>query len=596
MEVKETLQALTRGQNGLLDPVALNPDYASRLYNVTIRDGLARTRPGLQGTDMPVQGRFQGAFEYRLENAVYWVVVVSGQVWSLALATQVWTHIGTFPTIDFDQAYFVQADRYAIVQNGIHDPTENWPIIFHGTTLVDNLATEYFSGNSLVKVSDFTGNAGGPSTIRVPIGKSMAYGHGRLFVAVDRYYNDGAAGGTVGWKTGLGLIFWMAGNLIQIGNIPSILVFSDSYILNYGVAFGLPTEAGFITAMGFLRNADTGSGLGALVILARRGAVAFAVNVSREKGSWLSPGFGQSLFTSSGTNSPWAMIPVNSDIVYYGDVGLRTLKYSASSEAGTGGLATTSLSPEVTNFTRLTDNDAHAPFVTATNVDNYVFFTAGGVELVDGSVAFYGVLPWDLANFQVSGEAPSRVFAGAWCGSLIHAVLPYRQAGRTAGAIYRESATGTLKYGAYLPGTADSSVCSVRTAAFTFKSPLNIKIVKSVDVMFDHVDGPVDIWFRWRFEGDTLWNTSLIRKFTGASSATGLVRIATETDTEAAGLAVQFAVEWRGIARLKLAIFNADAVDKFTGSTEDCGRTELAAGSNEDDEFGCPAIPVGVDP
>lgn len=592
-DARESLQALMRGQNGLLDPMVVNPQFASRLYNVTVRDGLAQTRPGTNGTELPVQGKFQGAFEYRLESKNYWVVVVSGQVWMLNTGTSAWTHISTFPTTDFDRAYFVQADRYGIVQNGIYDPVENWPIIFHDTTLVDNLATQYFNADdTLVAVSDYTGS-GGPETIRVPIGKSMAYGHGRLFVSVERYYDDGASGGVVGWKENLGHRFWVAGNIIEIGNIQSVLVFSDQYLLNYGNAFGLPTEMGFITSMAFLRNDDTGTGLGALIIFCRRGAAAFAVNVSRERGGWLSAGFGQVLFTSSGTNSPWGVTPVNSDLVYYGDDGLRTLKYSASSEAGSNGLATVPLSPEIYNFTRLTDRDAHAPWVSLSHVDNYVYLTAGGLQLADGSIAFRGALPWDLASFQVSGETSGRVFAGAWCGKLFHAVLGFRNSGETLGAIFRDSELGNLKYGAFRFGTTDGGISSVQTSAYVFDAPLNLKKVKFIDAMFDRVTGPLEVWFKWRFEGMTDWNTSLIRRFNGTNSTTGMFRVPVD-EIDDAGFTVQFAVEWRGVARLKLVIFTAAVIDRYTGEINDCGVQTLEARVNEDLEFGCPVLPEGV--
>lgn len=588
-EAKESIQVFTQGQHGMLDPTVVNTKYASRLYNVTVRDGLAASAPGLVGADCPVQGRFQGAFEYRLESADYWVVVVSGQVWLHNPEAATWQLMATFPTIDFDQAYFTQADKYAVVQNGIYDPVENWPIILHGNTVVDNLATQYMSGNALVPVSAHAM----PETIRVPIGKSMAFGHGRLYVAVDRFYNDGASGDpVVGWKVNQGLRFWMAGDILQVGNPQSILVFTDSYVLARGLAFSLPAEMGFITSMALLRNAESGTGLGALVVFARRGAVAYAVNTTRT--NWLSAGFGQVLFTSSGTRSSWALAQVNSDLVYYGDHGLRTLKYSASMESGTGGLASVAISPEVYNFTRLNDSLLHDPFISVAHVDNYFFFTSAGQVLADGSVAFKGILPWDLASFQVSGQPPQQVFAGAWCGRLVHAVIAHRGSTDTLAAIYRDSASGTLKYGTFSPEANSGLVSSVQTAAFVFKSPLQLKRVKNVDAMFDRITGDVAVWVRWRFDGSGAWNLSNIRRFSGSNSSTSLFRIPIEVE-DSAGFSIQFAVEWTGIARLKLAIFNATVLDSFYGDSEDmCDTTALdEIALAESTDFGCPENQAG---
>lgn len=586
----EALAALTRGQNGRMDPTMLSPEFASRLYNVKIRDGLARTRPSFDGEELPTQGRFQGAFEYRLEGKDYWVVVVSGQVWLYNTGTATWTYVDTFPTTDFDQAYFVQADQYGIVQNGIYDPVENWPIIFHDTVLVDNLETQYLSGASLVAVKDFTGNAGGPSAIRVPIGTAMAFGHGRLYVAVDRYYDDGAASGLPPeWKENLGLRFWVAGDILQLGNVQSILVFTEGYDLNKGLAFSLPAEMGFITSMAFLRNAETGTGLGALVIFARRGASAFAVNTSRNT-SWYSEGFGQVLFTTNGSRSPWAVTQVNSDLVYYGDGGLRSLSYSYKQSKS--GLASTPLSPEVYNFTRFTNEISHAPFVTCVNVNNYILFTAGGVELDDGSVGFNGVLPWDLANFQVSGESVPPVYVGAWCGKVYHAVVADRT-NNAAAVIYRDSVSGNLKYGTFLGSGDEDFVCSVRTAAYVFNAPLNRKKVSHADALFDRVNGTLQIWFKWRYNGDGPWYTSEIRSFSGSGGSTSYFRIPAG-EAEDAGFIVQFALEWKGDARLKTALFTAAVTDRFYTDENLCSVGVLGTGSDDEADFGCPEAPGGV--
>jgi len=588
-DVMESFQA-SQGQNGRVDPMLLGNGYASRLYNASVRDGLISTRPGLSGEEFPAQGVFQGAFEYRLEGSPYLIAVVSGQVWQRRVPGGQWAPRAAFPTTDFDQAYFVQADQYVIIQNGISDPVENWPIIIRKEEVIDNLSTQYMSGNDLVAVKDFTGNAGGPSTIRVPIGRAMAYGHGRLFVAVDRYYDDGAASRLPqGWKTNLGFRFWQAGDVAQPGNVEALLVFSAGYNLAEGLAFNLPVEMGFITSMAFLRNAETGSGLGALIIFARRGAAAFAVNITRK--SWLAPGFGQVLFTSSGTNSPWSVAPVNSDLVYYGDYGLRTLKYSATLEAGSAGLAVTSVSPEVSNFTDFTDEEAHAPFVTVASADNYIFFTAGGVTLPDGSVAFRAVLPWDLVTFQISGQAPARVFAGAWCGALYHAVVPFRAASGQPAVFYRESASGKLMFGVFDGKAVEPArTVAVHTQAFAFSAPLRRKKLKHVTVMFDGVVGNLAAWVRWRTDGSRDWKITGVRRFTGTGGATGVVRIPVESD-EATGFVFQFSVEWRGHARLQLALFTAAVLDGFDGDEDMCGVVDLKGEEHgADHEFMCPTL------
>ena len=592
----EALQSVSKGHNGLLDPALLPDGQMSRLHNVVVRNGLAESRPRLVGEALPVQGRFQGAFVYELEDAVRWVVVVSGQVWVHNLATSAWKKVYTFPTAGFEQAFFCQAESYCVVQNGVYDPVENWPAIISGDDLFDNLAVDFIQGDHIDTVAGYNpGNynssgdweppdpqlAGEPSKYRVPIGKAMAYGQGRLFVAVERYWDDGSSSGRdPGWVTGTGLRQVLASDDYRWDDTERMLVFTETYVLTGGGALSLPSENGFITAMSFFRNASTGTGLGELMVLSRRGSTMFAVSVQRggAENQWGAAGFGQQLFQSSGSASPWSVAAVNADLVYYGDGGLRTIKYSASNETSAGGLASSPLSPEVTNYTAATLEE-HEPYVTTALADNYLFFTAGGTVLTDGSVAFTDLLPWDLVNFQVSGEQPARVFSGAWRGPLFHAVL--RASRSQAGVVYRDGADGSLKYGVFTELPDADLVSVVRTGAKVFEAPLNIKRVKYADLMFDRVSTNLDVRVRWRVDGGKYWTASDTRHFISTSAAsTGIFRVPIEADVGGAGYMYEFAVEWTGHGRLKMCLFYATIEHMFSGgedsvcATVDLGRRE----------------------
>jgi hypothetical protein len=162
------------------------------------------------------------------------------------------------------------------------------------------------------------------------------------------------------------------------------------------------------------------------------------------------------------------------------------------------------------------------------------------------------------------------------------------------GAIFRDSETGSLKYGAFQTTQFDQAISSVRTASYVFNSPLNLKKVKFIDAMFDRVNGPLEVWFRWRFEGSSTWYTSLVRRFNGINGVTGFFRVPVD-EIDDAGFTVQFAVEWRGVARLKLAIFTAALIDRYTGEINDCGVQQLVTQENDDLDFGCPQLPIGVE-
>jgi len=183
------------------------------------------------------------------------------------------------------------------------------------------------------------------------------------------------------------------------------------------------------------------------------------------------------------------------------------------------------------------------------------------------------------------------VFAGAWCGKLFHALITHRAGEPALGAIYREQEAGDLHYGTFRLGADEPIVASVETASFPFSALFNLKRIRCVDVFFDQVTGPVEVWFRWRFDGQGIWNLSKIRRFEGSNSATRLFRIPVAEEQSGAGHYVQFAIQWRGRARLKLAVFSAFVLDRYLGSIEDCGVVPLDPGQDDRDQFQCPEIP-----
>ena len=578
----ESFQAVTRGQNNLLDPVLLPQGQAARLLNVSTRNGLCETRPPFIWSDVPMQGHFQGAFAYVLENEFRWVVVVSGQIWTRRDTDGEWTHVATFPTTDFEQAYFAQAKQYCVIQNGVLEP-ENWPIILDGETVIDNLEVEFLSGNERVKVKDGEEEVSvAPEALRVPIGKAMAFGQGRLFVAVERVWDNGVATGTdPQWVSAGGLRSILASDDYGWDDPNRMFVFFENDSLSGGGAISVPAENGFITFMAFFRNAVTGTGLGELVVMSRRGSTVLAVSVPRAE--WGNQGFGQQLFQTSGSSSPWAVQAVNADLVYYGDNGLRTIKYTATNETASGGMANVPISPEVDGFTRHTD----PKFVTTALSNNYFFFTAGPMWEDN---TYPAVLPWDLANFQASFEQSNRVFSGAWTGHRFHAVLSLP--GDRVGVIARPLDGGDLQMGIVDFNTHGREiVTAVQTPAYVFGAPRNIKRLKYADLMFDKVHTDLDVQVFWRCDSTGPWVGSDIRKFLvkDTPSVTGMFRVPCSADHGSVGHIVEAMIVWHGHARLKLALFFAVILDTFSGGVEDmCRELSLEAGV-EDAPFNHPA-------
>ena len=149
----------------------------------------------------------------------------------------------------------------------------------------------------------------------VPSGQATAYGHGRIFVVRnDRYIVAGDI--FLSWRPG------------------SVLRFTEIQYISLGGAFGVPAEMGNIVSMTFMQNAMSGTGLGSMVVFCENGVCAFAVQTPRSE--WLDNDISMVLFTSSGGVGQYAVQPVNNDIMYLSWDGLRSMRHTTSTVAGSG--------------------------------------------------------------------------------------------------------------------------------------------------------------------------------------------------------------------------------------------------------------------
>ena len=154
--------------------------------NVTFRGGKVMTRPGFRQLNMAngkengysyLEGHFQGAFLYfnHLVSAFDRIIIISsGHFLEIFLNDLLVNRL--FPLLDsgvsdtthilnpISEVYFCQVEKYLVVQNGI-----DTPLVYDGRVL-------FKSGQGPV------GSVGKVSNI--PVGKQMAYGQDRLFVAL----------------------------------------------------------------------------------------------------------------------------------------------------------------------------------------------------------------------------------------------------------------------------------------------------------------------------------------------------------------------------------------------------------------------------
>jgi hypothetical protein len=315
----------------------------------------------------------QGSFVYqdtREGNTTQLIMVVDGFILALNFNNSSCYLLNLNDQISVDvPVYMVQAEKYLIIQSGKDEPR-----VYDGYTV--RRARYYNAINSL------------------PIGKQMAYGQGRLFVAV----NEGSeitagdlvfsgitteakiVGNTVATSTEITTATdhnFTTGDLVTIADntsiVPStyvvtvtaaktftipvnvgtagtggtatkfvagqdsdVLRFSETTFLNEGGNLAPSGKIGRITGLAFLPVQDTATGQGDLIAFCERGAVTFQVSAPRDQ--WKNTeAFQRILFDNIGATSE-SILSVNGDLFFRSREGngIRTYR-NARAEAGNYG-------------------------------------------------------------------------------------------------------------------------------------------------------------------------------------------------------------------------------------------------------------------
>jgi len=327
-----------------------------------INSTTSRTR---YATDILGGTYMQGVYLYqdpREGNPTQMIVVVDGKIMALNFNDASCYRLNLSDEISADvPVYMTQAEKFLIIQTGQDEPR-----VYDGYVL----RRASFYGSQVV-----------------PIGKQMAYGQGRLFVAI----NEGAeiiAGDLVfgGSTTNVGVTISSAANptvittaqnhgfavgdqitisghsstppinsTYTIGTIPAantftvpvavtssgsggfvsrfnagqdsdLLRFTENTFLNEGGSFAPSGKVGRVTGMAFIPVQDTATGQGDLIAFCERGAVTFAVSAPRDQ--WKNTqGFQRVLFDNIGATSD-SILPVNGDLFFRSREGngLRTYR------------------------------------------------------------------------------------------------------------------------------------------------------------------------------------------------------------------------------------------------------------------------------
>ena len=545
---------LLGGMSGGLAPTLIPETTYARGINVSTRGGLVHTRPGFMKLSALPNGKFQGAGRWSMNSGDRVVYVVAGAVYAYSPETNVNTQIfsGTTDpvtgapipvTLTSDRCYICQVDRWCVVQDGTSRPVV---LVEDATT---GLPTLYGRDAPLVCLV--------PGTV-------MAYAHQRLhyvptLVPMMTPDPDAFPDVVPTLSTESGKMVFVSSDVRDITHPEYVFRMSEHRLLAQGGGIALPQEMGFITGMCAFRNAATGSGVGALVVFAREGMSAFAVNSPRTQ--WKTVDLGQVLFYGPGTVSHNSIVPVNDDIMYRGVDGVRFVRYSKT-EAG-GGSGTLSNNPKSREVTPwMTESETSLPYVSSAFADNRATMTAQGEVLADGSIGFKGLISLDVSQAATISEVDPPGWDGLFTGFKFLQVMGMRYAGRMETHAIVRSGDNTFYARLSEDATTDSGTpiqSMLVTRAMNFGNLVDLKELQYVDATLSDLTETVDIAVYFRPSSYPVWSelgSKIINVPGGSPQVRRRVRFALDISTIGCNLITgerlhtgsefQFALVWQG--------------------------------------------------
>lgn len=325
--------------------------------NVTIRDGKPRTRTYklVQRAILP-KGLVQGGGYFSRDNGRF-IVSIWGQIFRILVN-------GNNVTVDqiplefrnsstLRQAWMCETAGSFLIQDGESDC-----IIYDGSTA----------------------RRSNPLANEVPLGRQMAYGNGRLCVAVN-------------------------GNQVKAGDITtqvfqSELLFTETNYLNGGGAF-LFTYG--VSALAFLPSNNTFSGYGALMVFGRQFLNSLHLEITA-RDLWSTTNGFEVVVVPIGACGQDTVIKVNQDLYFRDSLGEIWSVRSASADAGSPGNAP--LSREVSRIVDF-ETEQLVQFSSAIYFDSRLLFLASPVVNRFGSASFKSIISLDASPLStIRGKQP----------------------------------------------------------------------------------------------------------------------------------------------------------------------------------------------
>lgn len=415
-----------------------------------------------------------------INGSRYTVVSISGDtltVTNIDAAAGVVTSGATVMALDpnsptMGRAWMQQAEQFLIIQDG-----QRRAIIYDGAT----------STRSNIVLQ------------QVPTGRQMAYGKGRLWVAVNK--NEFAAGDIVGGEL----------HDPQYQRIDSLLYFTENTYLAGGGNFSTPLQSGDITAMIFMPVLDTSTGNGTLLVHTE-GAI-FSVNASEDRDTWANTRNPIMTIVAIGNGAVgqyFVAQTTNSDIFYRSPGGVYSF-YLAMREF-TNSWGSTPISTEMDRVLPF-DDPLLLKWGSMIQFDNRLLFTLQPLPTLENAYhRGLGVLDFNLIS-SMRQKAPP-VYEGIWTGFQPVLLFKGKIGGKERAFSWARNAYGLNELWEFAKTSgfdnADSRVPSFYETRSMYgqgpaASPLTLKRIESAEIWADQIQGEVDFVLYYRPDQYPCW-------------------------------------------------------------------------------------------
>jgi len=453
----DTQATVIDGMNRGREPELISEQQAHLLRNLSIRGGRAHSRPRFIKRTVLPDGKLQGAAVFRTLSSI---LVSSGGVirevdpktWSVKTLTGADVNSPKMP-----RAFFCETQGTIIIQDN-----QSRPFLY--------------DGDKFRRAKDD----------EVPVGSVMAYGNGRLAVAV--------TGSTA----------------VRIGDIrtedhQSELKFTETYNLLGGGDFSFPSK---VRALGVLPVVDSASGQGSLIVGCDNSVHSLKTQVS-QRDLWSEIGFSAVLLPTRGVVGGNALVAVNQDLYFRSSDGLRSIRTSTA-DYDAPGLAP--LSVEVRN--RL---DYDTPFLledtSVVYFDNRVLCTHSPFVYSNRALA-QGIIALNFDAMSGRGQKSAPAFDGEWDGVIIAQIFTGLVNGVDRCFILGRGLDGVngiweLQREVDTPGT-ESPTQVEETRMLFGTSPGTLKTLRRADVQFSGLSTSLNarVYFRPdKYPYWILWDT-----------------------------------------------------------------------------------------